>query len=419
MDISNHPCFNDKVRHTFGRIHLPVAPRCNIQCNFCNREFDCVNESRPGVTSGVLSPQQAMVYLEEALEVKKNISVVGIAGPGDPFANPIETIETMRLVRAKYPDMILCLASNGLNIAPYVDDIAEIKVSHVTITINAIDAEVAEKIYAWVRFGKRVRRADEGVKILLEKQLDAIRLLKEKGVTVKVNSIIIPGINDHHMESIAKKMAELNVDILNCIPYYPNEGAFFKDIQEPSKAMIAEIRKKAGKYIKQMHHCTRCRADAVGLLGEKPCESLMEKLQACERMKSPAATVPTGAQPYIAVASMEGVLINQHLGEAGQLLIYGNNNGKIKHIDTRKTPKPGTGVARWENLSNTIKDCGTLMVSGIGDSPRKVLNQKGINILVLEGVIEEAVKTVFNGGNVNHLVKRKVPICSGTGNGCG
>jgi len=31
MNISNHPCFNDKVRHTFGRVHLPVAPRCNIQ----------------------------------------------------------------------------------------------------------------------------------------------------------------------------------------------------------------------------------------------------------------------------------------------------------------------------------------------------------------------------------------------------
>ena len=71
MNLLNHPCFNDKVRHTFGRVHLPVAPRCNIQCKFCNRKFDCINESRPGVTSGVLSPAQAMVYLDSVFEKRK------------------------------------------------------------------------------------------------------------------------------------------------------------------------------------------------------------------------------------------------------------------------------------------------------------------------------------------------------------
>jgi nitrogen fixation protein NifB len=72
-----------------------------------------VNESRPGVTTGVLSPDQAMMYLDTVFAQKKNISVVGIAGPGDPFANPEETMETLRLVREKYPDMLLCIASNG------------------------------------------------------------------------------------------------------------------------------------------------------------------------------------------------------------------------------------------------------------------------------------------------------------------
>ena len=43
-----HPCFNAKVKGQFGRVHLPVAPKCNILCNYCNRKFDCVNESRPG-----------------------------------------------------------------------------------------------------------------------------------------------------------------------------------------------------------------------------------------------------------------------------------------------------------------------------------------------------------------------------------
>ena len=34
MDFANHPCFNAEARHKTGRIHLPVAPKCNVQCNF-------------------------------------------------------------------------------------------------------------------------------------------------------------------------------------------------------------------------------------------------------------------------------------------------------------------------------------------------------------------------------------------------
>ena len=118
MKLDQHPCFNQKAHHYFGRVHLPVAPRCNIQCKFCNRKFDCVNESRPGVTSAVLSPAQAMVYLAEILQQKPNIRVVGIAGPGDPVANAPQTLETCRQIRERYPEMMLCVATNGLILLP-------------------------------------------------------------------------------------------------------------------------------------------------------------------------------------------------------------------------------------------------------------------------------------------------------------
>ena len=75
IDISRHPCFNKEVKGKFGRIPLPVAPLCNIQCNYCNRKYDCVNESRPGVTSAVLKPFQAVSYMEEVLKKETEISV--------------------------------------------------------------------------------------------------------------------------------------------------------------------------------------------------------------------------------------------------------------------------------------------------------------------------------------------------------
>jgi nitrogen fixation protein NifB len=363
-----------------------------------------------------------MDYLDQVLAIKKNISVVGIAGPGDAFANPEESLETLRLVRKKYPDMILCVATNGLNLEPYAEQLAQVKVSHVSVTVNGVDSAITEKIYSWVRDGKRVLRAGEGAEILLEKQFSGIRALKKNGVAVKINSIILPGINDNHMEDIALQMAELKVDILNCIPYYPNEGANFKDMNEPSPEMVAKIRKAAGKHIRQMHHCTRCRADAVGILGERPETRIMEALKSCSSRK--AKTNQISDRPYVAVASLEGVLINQHLGEAYRLQIYGRNvNGKIRMVDDRLTPEPGSGNNRWIKLAEILKDCRALMVSGIGPTPQKILSDRKIEVLELEGLIIDAMERYFSGESINHLVKREMTkckaACSGTGAGCG
>ena len=85
--FDNHPCFSKKASASYGRVHLPVAPHCNIQCNFCNRIYDCANENRPGVTGRVQSPDEAVGYVENLFKFRKDISVIGIAGPGDPMCD--------------------------------------------------------------------------------------------------------------------------------------------------------------------------------------------------------------------------------------------------------------------------------------------------------------------------------------------
>ncbi len=421
LKIANHPCFNDASRHKFGRIHLPIAPKCNIQCNYCNRKFDCMNENRPGVTSKILSPQQAMHYLDQAMILSPNIAVVGIAGPGDPFANPDETMETLRLVRAKYPEMLLCVATNGLDLLPYIDELAKLQVSHVTITINAIDPEIGAEIYAWVRYNKKMYRDLDAAKLLIDRQLEALKKLKEVGVTAKVNSIIIPGINDSHVIEVARKVAELGADILNCMPYYSTTETVFENIAEPALEMVSEIQKATSQYLPQMKHCARCRADAVGIIGEINSEEMMQKLaEAAALPKNPAEF-----RPYIAVSSMEGVLINQHLGEADRFLIYSmDDTGSCILVDSRTAPPAGGGKERWEALADTLNDCRALLVNGAGDSPKKVMTAKGIEVMVLEGVIEEAVYGLFNGQDLKHLMKSSQihacgSSCSGTGGGCG
>jgi len=96
------------------------------------------------------------------MERSPAIRVAGIAGPGDPFATPEDTLETLRLVRNRYPKMLLCVASNGLEVAAHAAELAQLQVSHVTLTVNAIDPEIGARIYAWVRAGIRVLRGVDG-----------------------------------------------------------------------------------------------------------------------------------------------------------------------------------------------------------------------------------------------------------------
>ncbi|NTV98005.1 MAG: radical SAM protein [Chlorobiaceae bacterium] len=422
INIKNHPCFNDSSRHKFGRIHLPVAPKCNIQCNYCNRKFDCMNENRPGVTSKLLSPKQALYYLDQALQLSPNIAVVGIAGPGDPFANPDETMETLRLVREKYPEMLLCVATNGLDVLPYIDELADLQVSHVTLTINAVDPKIGAEIYAWVRYQKRMYRELEAAQLLLENQLAALQKLKRLGVTAKVNSIILPGINDTHVIEVARQVALLGADILNCLPYYHTTETVFENIAEPDPVTVKEIQEEAGLLLPQMKHCARCRADAVGIIGELNNPEMMKKMAEASLMPKN----PEDNRPFIAVASLEGVLVNQHLGEADRFLVYALDKERrsCSLVDTRLAPPPGGGKDRWESLASTLSDCRALLVNSAGDSPKTVLNARGIEVMSLEGVIEEAVYGVFTGQNLKHLMKSSQihackSGCSGTGNGCG
>ncbi len=414
IDLSRHPCFSKEAKHKFGRIHLPVAPKCNVQCNFCNRDYDCVNESRPGVTSTVLAPEAAAAYLREMRGRRPDLAVMGIAGPGDPFANPEETMETLRRARGEFPDLILCLASNGLGIVPYVRELAALRVSHVTLTINAVDPEIGAKIYSWVRDGKRVLRGVEGAAALLKQQLQALSLLREFGVLTKVNSVILPGINDRHIPEVARVVAGYGVTLMNCIPMLPVAGAGFADLPAPPAEMLARVRHEAGVYVSQMSHCSRCRADAVGALGEAPSEEDAALLRSFARGRFDVA------RPYVAVATQEGMLVNQHLGEAARFVVFkadADTESGARFLEMRSAPPLGTGADRWRDLATLLKDCRAVLVSAAGPTPKRALEASGITVVEMEGLIEEGLRAVFADAPIPAALQKRFTGC-GSGTGC-
>jgi nitrogen fixation protein NifB len=443
LQLETHPCFNQEARHNHARIHLPVAPHCNMQCNYCNRKYSCVNESRPGVTCAILTPGQSIEYLRNYTEKVSNLSVVGIAGPGDPFACASETLVTLKMVKARFPHLLLCVASNGLNLFPYVDELADVGISHVTVTVNAVDPAIGAKFYEWIAVDGYRYEGVEAATLLWERQRRSILALAERGVIVKINTIYTPGINDTHIEQVAQTVSVLGATILNIMPLLPTANTPFGTIKEPEKKAIQQARALAGRYLPQMTHCSRCRADAAGLLGEENSQKNFELLQLSARVSPDAPLVSatvleanngmpmtlspqlrlitTQERPYIAVASRDGLFVNQHLGEATQVRIYKPSQKRSMLVDIRNIATEAGGSARWLSMIEKLKDCSGILVSGAGAVPRKIFAHHGITVAIVEGVIDEALGTTATGGDLMFMVKPKFVCgssCSGGADGC-
>ncbi|AEG16824.1 Radical SAM domain protein [Desulfofundulus kuznetsovii DSM 6115] len=258
-----HPCYNKAAARWFGRVHLPVAPDCNIKCRYCTRLYDCANENRPGVTSRLMTPGEALEYVKRVVERDGRIRVVGVAGPGEPLANKA-TMYTLRLVHHRFPELIKCISTNGLLLAEKLPGLREAGVRAVTVTVNAVSPAVGGRIYDCVSHRGRVYKGTAGAELLWRAQHAGIRLARELGMVVKVNSVLIPGVNDHHLEEVARAVKAAGAHIMNIIPLIP-QGKF-AGLLPPPPERINLLRQKLSPIIEQVTHCRRCRADAVGML---------------------------------------------------------------------------------------------------------------------------------------------------------
>lgn len=264
---SQHPCFGGDHTNS-ARIHLPVAPGCNIKCGFCERKFDCVNESRPGVTSRVLTPEEGLERLKLVLRhpvAGPKMKVVGIAGPGDPLANE-NTFKTFELVRQSYPDLTLCLSTNGLLLPESMDRLIELGLHSLTVTINALSGKSGAQVYEWIHYRGQKMKGEAAAGYLLDKQLQGVEMAAQAGMLVKINHVYMPGINDHETLDLAVLARKLGATMMNIVPLIPL--GIFSGMEAPSSAEMEFIRSQAELILSQARHCKQCRADAAGIIGQ-------------------------------------------------------------------------------------------------------------------------------------------------------
>jgi nitrogen fixation protein NifB len=178
--------------------------------------------------------------------------------------------------------------------------------------------------------------------------------------------------------------------------------------------MLARVRHEAGVHVPQMSHCARCRADAVGMLDEKPNEEDAGLLRSFARRRLDPA------RPYVAVATQEGMLVNQHLGEAARLVVFAadaSTESGARFVEMRRAPALGTGAERWRDMGTLLHDCRAILVSAAGPTPKRALEASGIEVIEMEGLIEEGLRAVFSDQPIPAALQKRFTGC-GAGTGC-
>jgi len=263
LGLEKHPCVSGRAHYAFGRIHLPVSPACNIQCRYCKRGFNKW-EASPGVSHELLTPVEGVERIASALMACPEITVVGIAGPGEPLATD-HALETLRRVHRRFPHLIMCLATNGLMLYEKAEELVGAGVRSLTVTVNAVDAKLQKRICSHLVLRGAIVTGEEGARRLIEAQLSGIRRIVEHGVFVKINSVLVPGINDRHVREIASAARGAGASMMNIIPLLPRFE--FLSHRPPSPEELAKAQREAGEILPVFRLCRRCRADASGIPG--------------------------------------------------------------------------------------------------------------------------------------------------------
>ncbi len=427
------PSFTGASCAKAGRVLLPVAGKSPARRRF----------GEPETPGRALSPSDVLQWLDRVLASGVRLSTVGISGPGDPLSDPGPTLETLRGVRAAHPELALTLATLGLcppeiSIADLARELAALGLSRVTLIVDAVDPAIVEKLYAWIRPGRRTLPLTQAAVALVDAQAQAIRSLREAGLYVTVAMTVYAGINEHHVEDVASITASLGADMLALVPFhlpYPagcgcptgaeapcapsacascgtastcgSKAPAVPAVSEPeipalpplAPGRLEELRAAARRYIPVAPEGDPCGqdvtwAESLGTDGPEP----------ALRLDNPAVPRPAPGRPNVAVASSGGLEVDLHLGQAIRFLIFGprQGDGLPSLLGTREAPEPSGGAhdgnARWNALADTLSDCFAVLASSVGANPRTVLAGRGITVLTTEADVQAAVDTLYGGG---------------------
>ena len=183
---------NIPLQDTHGRVvsymRISVTDRCNLRCTYCAGEgFDFI-------------PHTDILRYEEILELIDLAQTLGVQKirftGGEPFVRK-GFGEFMVAAAQRFPEVDLCVTTNGTLLGKHVDALVGAGIRRVNISLDTMDRERYKSITG--------RDEYETVRASIDHCLDA-------GMTVKVNAVAMRGFNDDEMPAFVEFAASRAID---------------------------------------------------------------------------------------------------------------------------------------------------------------------------------------------------------------
>ncbi len=349
----NHPMTLD--------VKLPVGPLAN------HRLARAAEEKQ----ETALVPAEAVAWVQALRKGGREIQCIELCGPGDVLASPSTTLTCLELLQPEIRGAELSLTSLGLGGVEMAADFARLGVKTVNLLVDAIVVEIAMKLYAWIRPGKKTLPLVKAAEMLIRGQAETLQALHAAGIRVVIRTTLISDVNDDEVLAIAEKMASL--------------GAAAMELGGEETIDLEKLSVRASKHL------------PTTVYHQMPDLPPPGRPHSCAGMSMPK---PSRERPNVAVVSTNGMDVDMHLGQASQVLIYGpREDGLACLLKARPTPQSGGGSSRWQTLAKEcLHDCFALLATHAGDAPRKEFAELGIQVILTEDNIEGLVDVLYGGG---------------------
>ncbi|WP_319550542.1 NifB/NifX family molybdenum-iron cluster-binding protein [Desulfogranum marinum] len=382
MSVLSMTAYKNNQTHEksyFGNmvINLPVAPVEVSRTKFA---------SSGQVRSNCMLPHESLAWVaEQADSFEGKGFIISIAGPGDPLATPKETLETIGIIRQKYPEARFALRTLGMGGETYAQTLAEAGVEYVELVMDAVTVDTLEKIYMWIRPARKTLPMAKAAPIVFEEQRRAAAAFKQHNMTVCGSITLYPECNLDQVIPVCEVLKELGADAV-AVHSAKEESDDAGVVSSIGDETIASLVLHAAELLPVIN----------SLLVYQPEDGVGNGLPSCGN-DYPSATKE---RPNVAVASSNGMDVDLHLGHATRILIYGPRGTDALPclLETREAPEPGGGKGRWQSLSNVLGDCFVLLAASAGESPRKILGENGLRVMMVEDAIEGCVDVLYGGG---------------------
>ncbi|MBS1488773.1 MAG: GTP 3',8-cyclase MoaA [Bacteroidetes bacterium] len=188
----------------FGRVHdylrISITDKCNLRCSYC-MPYDLPH----GYYANIKRMTADEIYSIAKTFVGFGIKKIRITG-GEPLMRK-EFRKIIQLL-AQLP-VELALSSNGVLIDDFMEDLQQAKIKSVNISLDSLQAET---------FSSITKRNEQ------ERVLSNIHLLLKNNFEVKINTVVMRGINEQEIVnfvSLTKDLA-LHIRFIEYMPFLGN-----------------------------------------------------------------------------------------------------------------------------------------------------------------------------------------------------